>query len=119
MENVAHWSTKARCEGLDPEIFHPGRGSNTTIQAKSICSMCPVAVECLDHALDINNRVSEGIWGGLSERDRQQFKKLVAADPNWGVWKCKRCLFLHIMYEGEEVCKKCEISLQQKKLGSR
>ena len=37
-------------------------------RAKAVCAVCPVRVECLDHAL--RHHVRCGIWGGLNERER-------------------------------------------------
>ena len=42
-------------------------------EAHAICSMCPVAEECLDHALETNERY--GVWGGTTERQRKKLKR--------------------------------------------
>ena len=42
--------------------------STFTPQAKKICARCSHRVECLDFALE--EGIQDGIWGGLSRRDR-------------------------------------------------
>ena len=45
-----------------------------------ICRHCPVILECGADALD--NRVEFGVWGGMTERERQTFvAKLCGYDP--------------------------------------
>jgi WhiB family redox-sensing transcriptional regulator len=41
-------------------------------QAKSICALCPVRVQCLDDAMADVER--EGIWGGYNEGDRRKLR---------------------------------------------
>lgn len=44
-----------------------------TDMAKKICNECPVMVECLNYAL---HHESYGIWGGLTERERQTMRRI-------------------------------------------
>lgn len=65
------WVKGAVCSETDPEIFHPEKGGSTR-PAKAICGGCPVRAQCLQYALEHNEQF--GVWGGLSERDRREFK---------------------------------------------
>ena len=68
------WFTAAECRGLDPEMFHPGRGDHTTIDAaRTVCADCPVARHCLHWALTWPEH--HGIWGGHTERERRVLRK--------------------------------------------
>lgn len=67
------WMDDGVCAQTDPEAFFPEKGGSTR-EAKAICGRCAVAAECLDYALDNQERF--GIWGGLSERER---RKIAAA----------------------------------------
>lgn len=65
------WTEQALCAQTDPESFFPEKGGSTR-EAKKVCTSCPVRAECLDHALEHEERF--GIWGGLSERERRALK---------------------------------------------
>ncbi|MEB3023458.1 WhiB family transcriptional regulator [Mycolicibacter sp. MYC098] len=65
------WQEQSSCKEADPEMFFPEKGGATSA-AKRICKSCPVKRECLQHALDHDERF--GIWGGLSERERRKLK---------------------------------------------
>lgn len=65
------WMEQALCKQADPEMFYPEKGGATSA-AKRICRACPVRQECLNHALDHDERF--GIWGGLSERERRKLR---------------------------------------------
>lgn len=67
------WMADAACRGLDPALFHPGRGEDTTA-AKAICARCPVRAECLDYAMG-DPREKHGVWGGRSERERRNLAR--------------------------------------------
>lgn len=69
------WQEHALCSQTDPEAFFPEKGGSTKA-AKRICSRCDVKAECLDYALDHDERA--GIWGGLSERERSKLKRRTA-----------------------------------------
>ena len=66
------WQERALCAQTDPEAFFPEKGGSTR-DAKRICSGCEVKAECLEYALENDERF--GIWGGLSERERRKLKK--------------------------------------------
>ncbi len=69
------WMLEARCLDADPEAFFPEKGGSTR-EAKRICGICPVQQECLEYALERDQRF--GIWGGMSERERRRFKRRTA-----------------------------------------
>lgn len=71
------WRLSALCAQTDPELFFPEKGGSTA-QAKSICRHCEVRTACLDHALTTGQR--DGIWGGLSPRQRQLLNRQRAAN---------------------------------------
>jgi WhiB family redox-sensing transcriptional regulator len=75
---------EALCAEVDPELFFPQEVEvvqSKTIPisvykdlaaAKEICKRCPLAAECLAYAL--NNQVI-GVWGGTTERQRDQLRR--------------------------------------------
>ena len=66
------WQAEALCAQTDPEAFFPEKGGSTR-DAKRVCVVCPVREECLQYAMDNDERF--GIWGGLSERERRRLRK--------------------------------------------
>ena len=70
-EEIPTWHDDAVCAQTDPEAFFPEKGGSTR-EAKRICVNCTVKQECLEYALDFDERF--GIWGGLSERERRRLK---------------------------------------------
>lgn len=71
------WRDFARCRGMDPELFHPGRGHSAD-PARAVCAGCPVRQPCLDHALGLG-QAARGVWGGTSERERRGLRRERAA----------------------------------------
>jgi WhiB family transcriptional regulator, redox-sensing transcriptional regulator len=67
------WQDQAGCLGADPELFFPvsefGPSSEQIGAAKQVCRACPVQWTCLTWALQ--NKVSDGIWGGRTESERR------------------------------------------------
>lgn len=77
------WASKAACLGLDPNIFHPERGSPSTGRhAKAICAECPVTAECLEDALADVGQL--GIAGGTSMKERRLILRQRGAPPRFG-----------------------------------
>ncbi len=66
------WQERALCAQTDPEAFFPEKGGSTR-EAKRICSGCEVRDECLEYALEKDERF--GIWGGMSERERRRLRR--------------------------------------------
>ncbi len=66
------WQKVGLCAQTDPESFFPEKGGSLR-EAKKICVGCEVKAECLEYALDNDERF--GIWGGLSERERRRLKR--------------------------------------------
>jgi WhiB family redox-sensing transcriptional regulator len=65
---AARWREQAVCRGTDLDVFYPERGQ-TAGPARQVCAACPVRQPCLEYAL--SNRITSGIWGGLTERERR------------------------------------------------
>jgi len=71
-ENPLAWQSDSLCAQTDPEAFFPEKGGSTR-DAKRICTSCEVKAQCLEYALQNDERF--GIWGGLSERERRKLRK--------------------------------------------
>ena len=75
------WRDRARCRAEDPELFFPVGSSGPALaqleDAKAVCRRCPVAVECLAWALATGQ--TAGVWGGLSEDERRELRRTIAA----------------------------------------
>ena len=71
------WQSDAKCLGVDPDLFFPERGASTK-EAKAVCRECPVRGDCLESALENNEKF--GIWGGLSERERRRIRRARALE---------------------------------------
>lgn len=74
---LADWWGAAACRNADPELFFPisataASGSDIR-RAKEVCASCPVTSRCLSYALA--HRQEQGIWGGLTEEERQNFRR--------------------------------------------
>lgn len=70
------WQLRGACRGVDSSLFfHPEgeRGPSRTARenaAKAVCGRCPVVDPCRAHALA--TREPYGVWGGMSESERDE-----------------------------------------------
>lgn len=67
------WMRQRRCSTSNADVFFASRGEGGKTmakRAKGICAGCPVSVECLQFALDNNERF--GIFGGLTASERTE-----------------------------------------------
>lgn len=69
------WQYEGACNNYNPETFYlpfnarADEKRQLIKEAKAICKTCPVIKECLDFALNTEERF--GVWGGLSAEERQ------------------------------------------------
>jgi WhiB family redox-sensing transcriptional regulator len=66
------WQLKGLCASgrYDPNLWSPLINHEEEAEkAKAICYQCPVMLTCQRWALD--RKETHGVWGGLSEGDRQ------------------------------------------------
>ncbi len=70
------WHHDAACSGESGVSFYPpsrpeprAARLRREARARAVCSYCPVRDECLQHAVDHDERY--GIWGGLTGRERR------------------------------------------------
>src|SRR5271154_4694377 len=72
------WQHLAACasEGKTTAMFFPTVGQDAR-PAYRICEGCPVKAECLAFALE--HRITVGIWGGVSERQRRTMRPRLTA----------------------------------------
>lgn len=73
------WQDAALCAQIDGDLWFPEKGGSVA-QPKAICRRCPVRAECLEYALEHEERF--GVWGGLTERQR---RPLLAAREEKGL----------------------------------
>jgi WhiB family transcriptional regulator, redox-sensing transcriptional regulator len=66
------WRDQSACREVDPELFFPLTASGPSqfqiAKARAVCATCVVRLQCLNWSLD--NDVTHGVWGGLSENER-------------------------------------------------
>ncbi|MGB6515574.1 WhiB family transcriptional regulator [Mycobacterium sp.] len=77
--DIWEWQLQGLCRGVDSSVFfHPdGERGRARLQrerrAKEMCRQCPVLAQCRAHALEVGEPY--GIWGGLSESERELLLK--------------------------------------------
>jgi hypothetical protein len=69
-----HWRRDAACRGVDPAIFMPERGGSAD-EARTYCRRCSVQRECLEYALNLEQKECMGVWGASTGRDRRRARK--------------------------------------------
>ncbi|MGH2753893.1 MAG: WhiB family transcriptional regulator [Actinomycetota bacterium] len=62
------WQERGACRGIDVDLFFPVV-EHEAVEAKAICSMCPVQSRCLEFSIAAGERF--GIWGGLTTQERK------------------------------------------------
>ena len=74
------WQDRANCHDGDPDDFFPddkyvvnSREHRAAVaRAKDHCSACEVREVCLQFAIE--NRIEDGIWGGLTASGRRSLR---------------------------------------------
>jgi hypothetical protein len=58
-------------------VFFPESGESAG-PARLVCARCPVRESCLEYAL--SNRITHGVWGGLTDRERRGLQSRLVQD---------------------------------------
>lgn len=66
------WQERGLCRQTDPGLFFPLLGEGVR-EAKEICRGCEVKDDCLQDALERDEKY--GVWGGYSTSEREQIKQ--------------------------------------------
>jgi WhiB family transcriptional regulator, redox-sensing transcriptional regulator len=75
-DQFSSWRTRAACRSVDGDLFFAADGERGLAKrrreraAKAVCLGCSVREDCAGYALA--NREQHGVWGGLSEGDRER-----------------------------------------------
>lgn len=67
------WIKNAACKGSKANFFPKMMGESGVREAVAVCHSCPVAVRCVQYA--INNNIKHGVWGGFTARGRRELAK--------------------------------------------
>jgi WhiB family transcriptional regulator, redox-sensing transcriptional regulator len=67
------WAVFAACKDEQGMIFFP-QTKDEEAKALAICATCPVIEDCLDRALEMNERF--GVWGGTTEKQRRKLTRI-------------------------------------------
>lgn len=68
-------ATVPACRGADTNLFFPDHGQDPA-EAKAICRGCPLLARCRRWALDQPAIALHGVWGGLSQAERVDMKRV-------------------------------------------
>jgi hypothetical protein len=98
------WLVHAACNGMNPDIWFPEKGNTRDADlAKEICLACPVKDDCLADAMIRGEEF--GIWGGVSQRGREQLRRNNLPKPIYGCGTSKG--FADHIDKGETPCSGC------------
>lgn len=72
------WMAEGLCREVDADLFFPEWGNEfaaavSPAPAQRICAQCPVTAECLEYALDRDERY--GVWAGKTPRQLADIRK--------------------------------------------
>lgn len=93
IRGATDWMNHAACAGRGNRRFYAD-DENLQLAALSVCATCPVQQDCLNYALDGEERF--GVWGGLTAKQRNQ---LLAHRPV--VRRCVECAGTYDTPRGE------------------
>jgi WhiB family transcriptional regulator, redox-sensing transcriptional regulator len=81
------WRDSAAClNDGDPDAWFADVREKARIRhALATCGGCPVRTQCLDFAIASGERY--GIWGGLTEQDRQAGNAVPVPVAEWLAWR--------------------------------
>jgi WhiB family transcriptional regulator, redox-sensing transcriptional regulator len=79
LEAQMAWTTRAACLDMPLDLFFPSNSDPAFYRtARTICKSCPVRKECLELALDMENGLHYGMFGGLTPDERRDLQEETA-----------------------------------------
>jgi WhiB family transcriptional regulator, redox-sensing transcriptional regulator len=67
------WMDFARCKEMKADVFFSDEKDKVgVLEAKKVCSECPV----IDPCLDMGMKMRHGIWGGLTAKERSLLRSI-------------------------------------------
>lgn len=81
--NTKGWGQQALCRKVNPTWFFPPAYDNARPEikaAKYVCHSCPVLDDCRTFALDNPELTADGIWCGLTPRERNRARKVALTE---------------------------------------
>ena len=71
---TTNWRNEANCRDSDPDMFFPdSKDRRYAEEALKVCYGCEVKEDCLDHAIE--NDEKYGIWGGMTPAERDALSR--------------------------------------------
>ena len=70
------WMDDAACTEMDGEFWFPEPDWKPSVMALKVCEGCPVRARCLQYAME--NRIEDGIYGGVPAATRAKLRRLAA-----------------------------------------
>jgi WhiB family redox-sensing transcriptional regulator len=102
MMHALDWMHFAACEGMNTNQFFPEYNFLIEDRVLAACDRCPVKQDCLDWALDNDEK---GVWGGLTEEQRTQISTVRSRV------RCPDCRSDRVVeQDGSEICLSCGLS---------
>ena len=101
---------RARCREVDLSVFYPEAKTKWTVsQAKAICTLCPVRIECLEYALDTEfiDGAINGIWGGKTERERRKLLEHRTKPVRYCIRGHEQTPEVAYRFDGQAFCRIC------------
>ena len=104
MSRSLNWMNQAACRSVDPALFFPTGVNPRYVEARRICTSCPVRVRCLTHAATAEEGLAasgrSGMWGGLTPTGRANRGRDAAPDGAVGVAAVRRVKVLELHAQG-------------------
>jgi len=73
----ADWHQEGWCYGHNNDVMYPDTNAGQKEIKKACELLCPVQTECLNSALERDERW--GVWGGTTERERERIRRKAKA----------------------------------------
>lgn len=85
------WRLQAACAEVGTgDMWFPRKGGDEYTQAaKAVCRQCPVIMDCLQYALDTDQR--HGVWGGMSAHELAKLRRQRAGTEYKYAHICEQC----------------------------